>query len=163
MRDITFAENRYPRKLFAYLQEVWGLTVTEVMSGIYHITGARLAIQVIYRKRLSEKENPWLKGLGADLSAEQCGRILKQSKKIGGELSAYMHVVLNANPRLMKELIGMKINPEVRKVVEEAGLLQEWLAEDRAKGEVERKRLMCEVERLKHEIATLKRKARAKA
>jgi hypothetical protein len=151
------------------------------MSGIYHITGDKIAMQVIYRKRLSEKENPWLKNLGADLSAEQCGRILKQSKKIGGELSAYMHVVLNANPRLMKELIGMKINPEVRKVVEEAGLLQEWLAEGEAKGraegevrgiakgEAERKRLardkeriMRDVERLKRENAALKRKARAK-
>jgi hypothetical protein len=49
LRDIsiTFVENRYPRKLFAYLREAWGLTVTEAMSGIYHVTGARLAIQVI--------------------------------------------------------------------------------------------------------------------
>jgi hypothetical protein len=162
-------ENRYPRKLFAYLKEVWGFTVTETESGIYSVEGDKMAIQVIYRKRLSEEENPWLSRLGADLSAEQCGRIAKESWEIGGELSAYLHVVLNANPKLMEEMVGMKINPELRKIVEEAGLLQEWIAEDKAKAEAERarllhkqERLMHDVERLKQEIAMLKRAARAK-
>jgi uncharacterized membrane protein YheB (UPF0754 family) len=107
------------------------------------------------------------------LSAEQCGRIVAESGKIGGELSAYMHVVLNANPKLMKELLGMRINPEVRKVVEDAGLLQEWTAEAVANAEAKHKqekerlaqkqeRVIRENERLKRENARLKQAARAK-
>jgi hypothetical protein len=60
--SVTFVENRYPRKLFAYLREEWGFKVEEATSGIYHVTGAKLAIQVIYRKGLSCAENLWLKG-----------------------------------------------------------------------------------------------------
>jgi hypothetical protein len=41
---ITFVENRYPHKLFAYLREVWGLTVTEKASGIYSVDGDKMAI-----------------------------------------------------------------------------------------------------------------------
>jgi hypothetical protein len=88
----------------------------------------------------------------------------------------------------MEEMVGMKINPEVTKIVEEAGLLQKWTAEalanaearaeaERERSEQERARLMREreqavrerelvmrdVERLKLEITRLKRAARAKA
>jgi hypothetical protein len=55
------------------------LTVTETESGIYSVEGDKMAIQVIYRKGLSEQENPWLSGLGADLTAEQCERIARES------------------------------------------------------------------------------------
>jgi hypothetical protein len=115
------------------------------------VTGDKIAIQVIYRKRLSGKENPWLSGLGADLSAKQCGRILRDSERVGGELSAYMHVVIRANPKLMKELTGMKMHPEVRRMLEESGLTQEWVVEGEAKGEAERQRLMRGNECLKQE------------
>jgi predicted transcriptional regulator len=84
----------------------------------------------------------------------------------------------------MEEMVGMKINPELTKIVEEAGLLQKWTAEAVANAEAKLKRseqereqavqkqerlmrerelVMRDVERLKREIATLKRAARAKA
>jgi hypothetical protein len=80
-----------------------------------------------------------------------------------------MHVVISANPKLMKELMGMKMHPEVRRMLEESGLTQEWVAEGEAKAEAERQRLMRkqervmrENERLKREIAKLKQAARSK-
>jgi hypothetical protein len=51
----------------------------------------------------------------------------------------------------MKELTGMKMHPEVRRMLEESGLTQEWVAEGEAKGEAERQRLMRENECLKQE------------
>jgi hypothetical protein len=74
----------------------------------------------------------------------------------------------------MEELTGMRMNPELRKVVEDAGLLQGWIAEALAKAEAdaeakhkqvlqEKERVMRENERLKQEITMLKQAARSKA
>jgi hypothetical protein len=129
------------------------------MSGIYHVTGAKLAIQVIYRKGLSCAENLWLKGLGDDLGAEEFSRILAEVESKAGVLSAYMDTVINANSGIMKELMGMKTGPAMRKVLEEAGWIQEWMAQGRDEARAE---FSQEIERLKRENAALKSAARSK-
>jgi hypothetical protein len=166
--SVTFAGNHYPRKLFAYLEEERGFTVEEPVSGIYHVIGDKLglAIQFICQKRLSGEDNLWLNGLGNDLGAEECARILAESEKRGTALGAYMDVTLRANPKTMAEVMGMNSIAEMRKAFSAVGAMQEWLAEVRAEGEAsgraERERMRQENERLRQEIATLRRISDAK-
>jgi hypothetical protein len=143
--------------------------VEESVSGIYHVIGAKLglAIQFICRKRLSGKDNLWLNGLGNDLGAAECARILAESEKRRAALGAYMDVALKANPKTMAEVMGMNSIAEMRKALGAVGAMQEWLAEVRAEGEArtraERERMRLENERLKREITALKHAAHANA
>ena len=61
--SLTFVENRHPRALLQYLTQTRGYTVEESSPGIYLVTGDYLPIQIIESKKLSERENLWLKSL----------------------------------------------------------------------------------------------------
>jgi hypothetical protein len=75
-----------------------------------------------------------------------------------------MDVVSNANSMIMGEVLSMRTGPGLRKVFEEAGWIQEWLAQGEAQGRAaERERLSGELDRLRQEITMLKSAARSKA
>jgi hypothetical protein len=96
---ITFAGNHYPGKLFEYLTGELGYSVKEAWSGIYHISGGTMAMQLINRKRLSG-ENLWVKGLGDDLSFEELNSLIAGSVE---EESAVKGAIVEENKRLRRE------------------------------------------------------------
>jgi hypothetical protein len=169
---ITFVEDRYPRKLFAFLRDVLGFRVTEKWAGIYHVKGDMMPVQVINRKRLDAESNLWIKSLGDDLSISGLSRIVKERQKsrMDDSLSAYMHVLLESNTKTVEEFYRMKNkNREtLEDVLERLGLTKQWeargksegiaIGEARAKAEVaaERERMRRENERLRRENERLK-------
>jgi hypothetical protein len=157
---ITFVEDRYPRKLFAFLRDALGFRVTEKWAGIYHIEGDMMPVQVINRKRLDAESNLWIKSLGDDLSISGLSRIVKERHKnsMDDSLSAYMDVLLEANTKTVEEFYRMKNkNREtLEDVLERLGLTKQWESRGIAIGEAERERLRRENERLRRENERLK-------
>jgi hypothetical protein len=71
---VSIIETRHPRELLKYLRE-HHCSVTETSSGVYVVSGYPMAIQVIERRKLSLKENLWLKGLSKRLKAADAATI----------------------------------------------------------------------------------------
>jgi hypothetical protein len=145
------------------------VAVEEASSGIYHVIGDKmgLAIQFICREGLSGEDNLWLKGLGSDLGADRCGRILAEAKKRGTLLGAYMDVLFKANSRIMEDVMGLATNAEMREIFAKFDWVQELLAQREASARAEAKseamaeqeRMSRENERLRQEIAALRQAA----
>jgi hypothetical protein len=100
--------------------------VVERERGIYKVQGYPLPVQVIEGRRLTE--NLWLRGLEGGLNVEVLGAILEESKKRDRDrLGAYLHAVLEANPKTVKEVTGMgKKKLTLTDVLVESGLTAEW-------------------------------------
>jgi hypothetical protein len=166
--SVTFAVNSRPAKLFGYLTDEWGFGVEEAASGIYHVTGDKLglAMQFICREGLSGEDNLWLKGLGSDLGADRCVRILGEAKKRGTLLGAYMDVLFKANSKIMEDVMGLATNAEMREIFAKFDWVQELLAQARTESETraraEQERMSRENERLRQEIAALRQAMEAR-
>jgi hypothetical protein len=107
-------------------------------SGIYHVTGDIIPIQIIETARLSAGEHLWLKSLSDDLDISQADSILKESGEKGKDapLRAYLNALLLANPRVIKEVVRMRNGTlTLERVLEEAGLTEKWKTEGIAEGE----------------------------
>jgi len=135
---LTFVGSKHPRTLFRYLTKTRGYTVQETSIGIYQVTGDYLPIQIIETKKLSEKENLWLKSLKDGLKINRAQAIFDEEKKKGREinLDAYMDVVIRANPRAFMEVETMakKRRETFEEVFTEAGLIPEWMERGRVQG-----------------------------
>jgi hypothetical protein len=162
--SVTFAVNSRPKKLFRYLTDEWGFGVEEAASGIYHVIGDKLglAMQFICREGLSGEDNLWLKGLGSDLGADRCGRILGEAKKRGTLPGAYMDVVFKANSKIMEVVMSLATDAELREMFLRFKSVQEWLAEREAGARAEQERMSRENERLRQEIAALRQAMEAR-
>jgi hypothetical protein len=140
---ISFVENHYPRDLLAHLKKVQGYHVEEKSPGIYTVTGDIIPIQIIDSRRLSAKENLWLKDLTNTLDAPEIRRITEEIKRRGKDTQiwAYLEAVYTANLKKMKEAFKMSdATLTLDKVLEEIGLTAQWEARGEARGE-ERKAL----------------------
>jgi hypothetical protein len=140
IEDLTLSiiETRHPRELFKYVEGAGHGGITETAPGICQITGYPLAIQVIESKKLPVEENLWLKGLTKDLNTKAARNILEESRKkgTGAELEAYLYALINANRKVIQEVLTMadKGLPFDR-LIEEMGLAAKWRAEGEARGE----------------------------
>jgi hypothetical protein len=141
IEDITVSiiESRHPRNLLKYLEEK-NCRITEISTGIYHIDGYPIAIQIIESKKLPETENLWLKGLTKDLNVSTAEIILKESRKRGegmsAELAAYLYALINANIQTMQEVLTMADEGlPFDRWVEETGLAAKWEARAAAQAE----------------------------
>jgi hypothetical protein len=76
-----------------------------------------------------------VKGLEPGLNTEVLEAILEESeKKEPAELGAYLHAVLEANAKIVKEVTGMgKKRLTLHDVLEESGMTAEW--EERGRGQ----------------------------
>jgi hypothetical protein len=119
---LSIVGSRHPRELFKALQE----RVRERERGIYEVAGYGVPVQVIEGRRL--EENLWLRGLEGGLNAEALGAILEESgKKDPDKLGAYLHAVLEANPKTVKEVTEMrKKKLTLDDVLEESGMTAKW-------------------------------------
>jgi hypothetical protein len=136
---LTFVENRHPRKLLKYLTETRGYTVKETSPGIYMVSGDYLPIQIIESGKLPEQENMWLRSLKKGLQTANADVILNEAEKCGNKatLSAYLDVLLRANPEAFLEARNMAIrkrSPTFEEVFTRAGIIPEWIERGREQG-----------------------------
>ena len=132
---LTFAGSRHPRKLLRYLTDERGYAVKETSPGIYHVSGDYLPIQIIESKKLSLKENLWLKNLTNDLKRDGIEAILEMESKRAreGGIDAYIDVVLRANEKILKEDKPM-LRDTLTEIFEENGWDSRWLEKGREEG-----------------------------
>ena len=125
---ITFIENRHPRKLIAYLTDIRGYKVEEPFPGIYLVTGDYIPMQIIETKKLSERENLWLKSLTNDLEIPHLNDILERSSQNEQALSldAYFNVLIHANPEVFLEVLKMN-TATFEEVFTKAGIIPQWI------------------------------------
>jgi hypothetical protein len=138
---LTFVTRRHPRKLIKYLTGVRGYEVKESVPGIYTVKGDYLPIQIIETKKLSEKENLWLKSLTNDLESGAAKTILEIGKEVIREasLSAYLDVLLRANPQTFLEAWNMANGTATfEEVFTEAGIIPQWIERGIERGEEKR-------------------------
>ncbi|MDR1443878.1 MAG: hypothetical protein LBI94_03255 [Treponema sp.] len=130
---LSIIGNRHPRKLFKELQG----RVTERERGIYEVQGYPLLVQIVESRQLEAAENLWLRGLEGGLNVEVLGAILEESEKRDRDrLGAYLHAVLEANPKTVKEVTGMgKKKLTLTDVLVESGLTAEWEKWGETRGE----------------------------
>jgi hypothetical protein len=127
---LIFVEHRHPRELIRYLTGERKYTIEETWPGIYTARGGYLPIQIIETKRLSGEENLWLKSLGGDLESGAVSAILEAGKAAMREapLSAYLDVLLRANPRAFLEAWTMANDTAAfEEVFTEAGVIPQWI------------------------------------
>jgi hypothetical protein len=127
---LTLVEQRHPRRLISYLTGERGYGVEESGPGIYTVKGDYLPIQIIETKRLSGEENLWLKSLTNDLERGAARAILEERKEAAREtpLSAYMDVLLRANPEAFLEAWNMANRKRTfEEVFTEAGIIPQWI------------------------------------
>ena len=132
---ITFIENRHPRKLIEYLVGIRGYKVEETLPGIYLVSGDYIPIQIIETKKLSERENLWLKSLTIDLEIPTLNDILERSKQNEQTISldAYFNVLIHANPEVFMEVLKMT-TARFEEVFTKAGIIPQWIERGRAQG-----------------------------
>jgi hypothetical protein len=136
---LTFVENRYPRELLRHLKDIRGYEVQEAWSGIYHIRGDIIPIQIVVNKKLPEDENMWLKHLTDELDAEQLNGLLAKSSQRWNDsrMKTYIYAILQANSGMLREVLQMgNAAITLEEVLEEAGLTAKWEAKGEARGEV---------------------------
>jgi hypothetical protein len=137
---ISFVESCYPRELLSHFEEMRGYTVEERSPGIYTVKGDILPIQIIDSKRLSAKENLWLKDLGDDLDAESVRQISAEVIRRGktGQIKAYLEALFKANAEIIREVTQMSDGTvTLDQVLEEVGLTAIWEARGEARGKAE--------------------------
>ena len=135
---ITFIENRFPRKLITHLSEVRGYIIDEISIGVYNVTGDILPIQIIDRKKLSLKENLWLKGLSDRLKIEELNLVTEKAarKDKNAPIAAYLNTIANANSNLMEVLMMKAPKKTFEQVLKDTGWYAELEARGEARGEV---------------------------
>jgi hypothetical protein len=137
---LTLVEQRRPRRLINYLTGERGYGGEESSPGIYTVVGDYLPIQIIETKRLPVEENLWLRSLTNDLEAGAARNILEAGKGAVGDapMSAYMDVLLRANPRAFMEAWNMaKSKRTFEEVFTEAGIIPQWIERGKEQGKKE--------------------------
>jgi hypothetical protein len=129
MTDITvsFVEEGHPRKLLEYLKE-YRYEAAERWPGIYHVSGDIMPVQIVESKRLSEEDDIWLRDLRGGLDGERLRKVLEAGKGMpkGSPVSAYINMVLRANPGGLQEVMRMS-EAALEAVFEEFGLTEKWV------------------------------------
>ena len=173
MRDITitFAEPCYPEKLFKHLKEDRGFKITERESGIYHIEGDFVPIQVIKTHKLSRENSGYLWTLSKELNAEELSYVMRSTGKAHRlDPGGYLQAVLRANPQTLEEVMRMgaitfeevldKYGYVNKHELDKYGYVNkhELEAKFQAKLQEESKRWQAEVEQLRLQLAELQAK-----
>jgi hypothetical protein len=135
--SITFVTATHPRKLLEYLEKKPQFEPREQRPGIYYVEGDLFAIQIIETQRLEEGSDgiKLLKDLRGGLNGEELQQIIEMVKKMpkGAPLSAYIHMVLEANSKGLREMRAMS-DTSLDAVLEEFGLAEKWETKGREEG-----------------------------
>jgi hypothetical protein len=142
---ITVVETRHPRDLLNHLKEVRGYQIEEPWSGIYHVKGNIIPIQIIESKRLTSTEDLWLRGLGNRLGRADALALVEKTAKHekDADIRAYFYAIIRANPGIIEEAFKMSdidlafpdTELEFQQALEKVGLVAKWEAKGEARGE----------------------------
>jgi hypothetical protein len=132
---VSFVGEVHPRKLLEYLKEVYRYEVVERWPGIYQVSGDIMPVQIVESKRLGEEDDIWLRDLRGGLDAERLKKVLEAGKGMpkGSPLSAYINMVLRANPRGLQEAMKMS-DTALEAIFEEFGLTEKWIEQGIERG-----------------------------
>jgi predicted transposase/invertase (TIGR01784 family) len=91
-----------------------------------------------------EKDDIWLRDLTGGLNAERLKRVMEESREMpkGSPLSAYVNMVLRANPRGLQEVLKMS-DAALESIFEEFGLTEKWIEQGIEQGEEKAKLLIA--------------------
>jgi hypothetical protein len=140
IRDLTltFVGSRHPRDLLKHLEKERGYHVEERWPGIYIVDGDIMPIQIIDSRKLSIRENKWLRSLNRKLGKQEKLRIIKEIARQGKrtELRAYYYVITNIIKKSGMEGKEMRDAIDVlEEMFREAGGTAKWEAIGEARGE----------------------------
>jgi hypothetical protein len=135
---LTFVAGAHPKKMLDYLKEVYRYEVKRKWPGIYHVTGDILPVQIVENRELNEEDSIWLKDLTGGLDGARLQKVLEKSEGMpkGSPLSAYISMVLRANPGGFREVMAMS-DMSFESVLEEFGLTTKWEKKGREEGREE--------------------------
>ncbi|AEF84669.1 hypothetical protein TREPR_3179 [Treponema primitia ZAS-2] len=133
---ITFVEKRHPRELIRYLTNERHYTIEEPWPGIHLVQGDYLPIQIIESKKLSPRENLWLKSLSDDLETEEAHAILREDVTQDIGLDAYLQILYQANSKSFWEATEMPKKETFEEFFTKVGLIPEWLERGREQGAI---------------------------
>jgi hypothetical protein len=129
---ITIVETRHPRELFTHLKEIRGYQVEEAWSGIYHIKGDIIPIQVIESKRLAAGEDLWLRALGNKLDKASALEVVEKAARRRNDagIRSYLYVLMRSNPGIIQEVLKMSDVADItfEEALEQAGFIAKWEA-----------------------------------
>lgn len=106
---ITLVTAQYPVKLIKHLQRKRGYRVKKEEAGIYYVEGDYYPIQILVTRKLSEKENLWLRSLTNHLEGtKETEKLLDEYEKHKHDnlYQAVMNVVVRANREKFEEAKG---------------------------------------------------------
>ena len=106
---ISFVVTPKPAKLLKYLETERGFRIDEFHKGIYNVVGESFPVQIIQSKRLSAKENVFLKNLRSELNHKDMVSLVDTLRKYGspGRKNAYFDRVFAANETVLREVLAM--------------------------------------------------------
>ena len=122
-------ESHYPEKLLEHLKNVREYTVEEKESGIYTVFGDILPIQIIDSRKLSNKENLWLKDLCYKLDLNEIKRVLAEIRRQGenARAEAYLDAISRANYDNLQEALNMSNTyKSFEQLLREVGFIAKW-------------------------------------
>jgi hypothetical protein len=127
---VTLVESGYSRSVIQHLKTDLGCDVEESEPGIHVVKGMPMLVQIIESKKLSTRENMWLRNLREVADVESFTEVLRAAQKRGkgARLKAYMHVLLTAaNLDVVKEAKKMATTMELFEVFRDVfGFDEEW-------------------------------------
>jgi len=102
---ITFAANRYPRKLIWFLQQKYQAQVIKTAPGIYYVYGLMFMVQVVLLPKLTKKEYIWLSRLRPNLKTDdvECLSEAYIGKNRNPLYAAAMDLIIKANREVYEE------------------------------------------------------------
>lgn len=107
---ITFVSEKFPRKLIRHLKTEKKYKVEIVEGGIYYVKGDTIPIQLIVTRKLSERENLWLRSLTNKLEDTEKAKKLIENYLENTENNLYWSVIetiMHANQKVFEEVNGM--------------------------------------------------------
>jgi len=130
MSEITISISLtiFPRELVKVLEDERGFTVKNYGSGIYHISGDVVPIQILESKNLREEENLFLRNLRSNLSSKDMQKTLDLYKKRKplNEKNVFLHRLVKANPNTFLEAINM-FHDDIKDIFLEGAEKYGWL------------------------------------
>jgi hypothetical protein len=111
LRDITisFVVTPKPSSVFKELVKFRELTVDEANKGIYYVVGEAFPVQIIESKKLTAKDNIFLKNLRSGLTHIDMKNVVGAYRKYGlpEKVNAYFNRLFSANYKVVKEVMEM--------------------------------------------------------
>ena len=129
---ISFFVTKYPKKVVDFIKNNRKLELEEVQPGIYYVQGEIITIQIIESKKLSEKDNLFIKNLRSNLKASELNKTLENIDTKKYELNlieSYLDKIMSANKEIICEVLDMsaEVDQIIENYIEKRGFKQKFM------------------------------------